>query len=198
MAREKKLYEWDNDFRTFEEIKQLTGLADSTLYKHLQNGLTSLPSGRDSRFGKPKGKTIVAARVKPELPKPQKVNANCIVRVRHPELDSALNYLAKTTGKTYQAAFEEFVIYIFEGHLWGQESFSILKSRLAKHQNGASDSQELPMVEEKPRSRVAELLEPYIQELEARVADLQARNLKLENIVRQMRIFMQKAEDNHE
>lgn len=183
MAREKKLYEWAGDFRTFEEIKAMEKKSDATIYKYLADGLTSAPKRR-----------IVAARPKLELPKPQKVNANCIVRVRHPELNSALNYLAKTTGKPYQSAFEEFIIYIFEGHLWGQESFSILKSRLAKHQSEPTDSHEFESVEEKPRSRVAELLEPYINELEAKVAELQARNLKLENIVRQMRVFMQKAE----
>lgn len=187
MAREKKLYEWAGDFRTFEEIKAMEKKSDATIYKYLADGLTSAPKRR-----------IVAARPKLELPKPQKVNVNCIVRVRHPELDSALNYLARTTGKTYQSAFEEFIIYIFEGHLWGQDSFTILKSRLAKHQNAEIQSQkgaDYAMPEEKQMSGWQQRLIPYVEELEAKVSDLQARNTKLENIVRQLRIFMQKAED---
>lgn len=126
--------------------------------------------------------TIIAARLKPELPKPVKVNENCIVRVRHAELDRMLNYLAKTSHTTYQAAFEEFVIYIHDGYQWGQESHSILKQRLIErhngHENGNGEAYEYrernPVAAPEPRSRVQELLEPYIVELEGEVESLKA------------------------
>lgn len=111
------------------------------------------------------------------LPKPVKVNQNCIVRVHHEELDKLLNYLAKTCKTTYQAAFEQFIIYIYEGHLWAQDSVQVLKSRLnggyEPSENGHvvnyEDSQQVA-----PHLRIAELLESHIVSLETENAELKA------------------------
>lgn len=111
------------------------------------------------------------------LPKPVKVNANCIVRVHHEELDRLLNYLAKTCKTTYQAAFEQFIIYIYEGHLWSIDSVQVLKQRLnggyeASENGHIADYEASP--KEAPKSRIHELLEPYINSLETENAELKA------------------------
>lgn len=146
-----------------------------------------------------KNRTIVAARPKLQ----PKVNENCIVRIRHFELDKMLNYVAKTTKTTYQAVFEEFVILIYEQHrVWGQETITLLKERMAQRArngngNGYHENHEdnavLVMPEEK-RGKAMELLAVAIEENDALREEnesLKDKNLQLENVIRRFRNLMQ-------
>lgn len=139
---------------------------------------------------------VIADRTFPRQ-KPVKMNSNRIVRVFHPELDKLLEWLAKCAKTSYQEAFEEFVIYIREGHLWASDSAMVLKERLMKRSKskGRIQFDYEDTQEETPRSRVAELLEPYILELEAKVQNLENRNTRLEDVVQRMRVIMQESEE---
>lgn len=201
MKREAKLFEWICDFRTVQEIADRHDVEYPTAYGWVRAGhvtIDTIIGGGKIKRPRNKNKTIVAARVKPELPKPVRVNENAIIRVRNLELDKSLNYLAKTTKQTYQAASEEFINYIMERHLWGQDSITVLQQRLFKHGNSNGNGQHeesevyAPMPEEK-KGRAMELLANALEEIDLlreEKESLQAKVIKLQNIVRKFRNLM--------
>lgn len=179
-GREPELFEFDNDFLEIKDIAARIGCSYNTAVRFIQTGYTSTDKaksvfqvGKGRRTPHPSPKRIAIA----PLPKPVRVNQNCIVRVRHNELDSLLNYLAKTSKRTYQEAFEAFIIYIYEGHLWRQDTVQVLKERLLSDYESSGvldDSEFLPAIPEpSPHLRIAELLESYIVSLETKNAELE-------------------------
>lgn len=98
----------------------------------------------------------------------------------------SISDFAEAEGISYQTAFEEFVIYIHQGHLWAQDSAMVLKERLLKRakttENGHSEHyeyREYKEVADAPKSRVQELLLPYIEELETENRNLKAWKAKI-------------------
>lgn len=66
----------------------------------------------------------------------QEVNQNRIVRVFNDKIHKMLNYIAKLTQSSYQQAFDEFLLYIQEGHILGEESTRVLIERVLKKRAG--------------------------------------------------------------
>lgn len=195
MPVEKKLWEWDNDYLTYDEIAKRTGLSYQAAGRLVAMGITNTARAKEIMKPKPKRTRaeIIASlpkveSAKPELPKPVKLNENAIVRIRHAELDKMLNYLAKTSHTTYQAAFEEFIIYLYEGRLWGkeaqsnQEAIAAIKQRLIDNHNGRDmGGERYEPIEEKPQALKGwqSKLIPYLEDLEEENAQLKAKLAQL-------------------
>lgn len=185
--REAQLFEWQGDFRTIQEIADMEGVGYSQAWGWVTWGHTSRDTVRKLAPRKPKPKKeIIAVIPKTELPKPIKVNANAIVRVHHNELDNMLNYLARVSKTTYQAAFEEFINYLYEGRIWSdkdnKEAIAKIKERLCNHANTNGLNEEYqaykPQADE-PHLRIAELLESHIVGLETENRQLKQRIAKI-------------------
>lgn len=200
MAREHKLHEFDGDYYSYEQIAERTGLSYQSCLRLVAMGVTSTEEARAIISPKPRRTRaeIIASLPKVEsakpsaLPKPQPVNQNAIVRIRHAELDKMLNYLARTSHTTYQAAFEEFIIYLYEGRLWGkeaqsnQEAIAAIKQRLIDNHNGRDmGGESYEPIEEKPQALKGwqkELI-PYMESLEEENQSLKATIERLKSIL---------------
>lgn len=194
-------YLWNGAYRSADEIAQIEEVTPKQVYNYLRAGYHGTNEIPFTRRRKKTG-TIVAARIKPELPKPVKVNENCIIRIRHPKLRQVLEALAKQTGHTYQTASEAFISYVFEGHLWGQDSFSVLRERLLGHKSGNGnghyeEAQGFEVMPEEKKTKAMEILAAVLEEndsLREKNEGLQAELLRANNLIRKFRNLVNEAE----
>lgn len=194
MAREKRLFEFDNDYLTYEDIAKRTGLSYQSAINIVGMGITTTQEAK--ALIKPKARRsraeIIASLPRVESAKhetPKVEYASNTVVIHHKELDRMLNYLARVSNTTYQAAFEEFVIYLYEGRLWGkeaqsnQEAIAAIKQRLIENHNGRNTSDEsYEFIAPKPQvplKRWEKQLIPYLEELEEENAQLRAKLAQL-------------------
>lgn len=191
--REAQLVEWEGDYRTIQEIADRHNVEYPIAYGWVKSGHKSIETirgGGKIKRPRPSKPVITAARVKTPAPVHiPKVNENCIVRIRHIQLNDMLNYLAKVTHTTYQAAFEEFCIYIYEGRLWSKsadkDAIAALRDRLNKNRgNGYSVEPDEFDMEEKPKGRGEIALLAIIDELEAENRELKFENAQIKKNIR--------------
>lgn len=192
--KEAQLVEWEGDYRTIQQIADRHNVEYPTAYGWVKSGHKSVETiqggGKIKRPRKSTKPVITAARVKPSAPVHiPKVNENCIVRVRHYHLNDMLNYLAKVTHTTYQAAFEEFCVYIYEGRLWSKntdkDAIAALRERLNKRNgNGHPVDEDEFDIEEKPKGRGEIALLAIIDELEAENRELKFENAQIKKNIR--------------
>lgn len=197
MPTEKKLHNWDGERLSYDEIALRTGLSYQSAMRLVQLNIDNTEDAKILVQPKPRRTRaeILASLPKVESAKPEakqeysklKAPEACTVTIRHAELDKMLNYLARVSSTTYQAAFEEFIIYLYEGRLWSkeaqtnQEAIAAIKQRLIENHNGRNASNETyePVQKPAPLKGWQNALVPYLEELEAENAQLKAKLAQL-------------------
>lgn len=187
MPVEKKKIKWDGQLLTYDEIKERTGLSHNSIWRLAGEGINSTeealilmqPKPRRTRAEILAEMPKVVSAKSPVLPMPVIQKAPNTVIIQHKELDRMLTYLSKHKG--YQAAFDEFMLYIHEGHLWGSESTKAIEQRLcAGH---PFEYEEMPEEKPTPMKGWQKQLIPYLEQLEAENENLKAVVERLKSIL---------------
>lgn len=189
-GKEAQIHKWDNEWLTVNQIAERVKLSHQSIYRLVQMGCDNTEEALSIMQPKPRRSRaeILASlpKVIPPTPKPlPKEAAPNSVIIQNVELDKLLNYLSKTTKASYQDAFNEFMVYLYEGRRWSkdfsQEAIDVIKLRLCNASDMDNQSYEdYQDAGKAPKHlRIAELLENHIVSLETENATLKERLAKI-------------------
>lgn len=184
-------HNWDKEQLTVNQIAERVGLSPQSVYRLVQMGCDNTEEALSIMKPKPRRSRaeILASLPKvippsPATPASKEAPENSVI-IQNVELDKLLTYLSKTTKSSYQDAFNEFMLYLYEGRRWSkefaQEAIDVIKARLCHPDEMDNQSYEdYQDAGKAPKHlRIAELLEPYIVKLEDENATLKERLAKI-------------------